>query len=313
MRSTTLMAQLAAADFKAAAIVAHEQLVPGSGAGFGRYLPVEFREMGLTMHSAAAEFAGVAKAAPVPPTAADWKTTMAALQAISNQWRACHSALRVELTLIATTSVRRSSPKLLCRRPADQGHPGAGSVVRMETVMQTRDMSFGMTMAFLAMVVFAMPATAQKGTGERTGVAQQTVKPPIEVLAGTIKDTKIGPCERTTGRSAEGVHLIVEAKDGRTINLHLGPTAALDDALEQLSAGKQITFEAFRTNIMPTDAYVAKSLTVGETTFQLRDDNLRPKWAIAAQGGRGAERGAGMGAGGPPSQGRGSRGGSCYW
>ncbi|QNT70883.1 hypothetical protein [Defluviicoccus vanus] len=66
------------------------------GAGLGRYLPVEFREMGLAMHRAAAEFAGVAEAAPVPPTAADWKTTMTALQAISNQRPACHSAFRVE-------------------------------------------------------------------------------------------------------------------------------------------------------------------------------------------------------------------------
>ena len=49
-----VMAQLAAADFKGAAKVAREQLVPGSGAGFGRYLPLEFREMGLGMHRAAA-------------------------------------------------------------------------------------------------------------------------------------------------------------------------------------------------------------------------------------------------------------------
>jgi hypothetical protein len=42
-----VMTQLAAADFRGAAKVAREQLVPGSGAGFGRYLPVEFREMGL--------------------------------------------------------------------------------------------------------------------------------------------------------------------------------------------------------------------------------------------------------------------------
>jgi hypothetical protein len=174
-------------------------------------------------------------------------------------------------------------------------------------------MWFRVAMALLWMVLFTVPAMAQKGMGEPTGVAQQAEKPPIEVMAGTIKDTRIGPCERTTGRSAEGVHLIVQAKDGKTINLHLGPTAALDDALDQLSAGKQITFEAFRTAAMPKDAYVAKSLTVGETTFELRDDNLRPKWAIAAQGGRGAGRGPGMGAAGRPGQGRGSGGGGCYW
>jgi hypothetical protein len=52
-----VMAQLATADFKGAGKVAREQLVPGSGAGFGRYIPVEFREMRLGMHRAAADFA----------------------------------------------------------------------------------------------------------------------------------------------------------------------------------------------------------------------------------------------------------------
>jgi hypothetical protein len=176
-----------------------------------------------------------------------------------------------------------------------------------------RNTPFGVAMALLWMVLVAVPATAQKGTGEATGVAQQAVKPPIEAMSGTIKDIKIGPCERTTGRSSEGVHLIVQTKDGQTINLHLGPAAALDDALDQLSAGQQITFEAFRTDAMPKDAYVAKSLKAGDTTFDLRDDNLRPKWAIAAQGGRGAGRGPGMGAGGRSGQGGGPGGGACFW
>jgi cytochrome c556 len=91
-----VMAQLAAADFKGAAKVAREELVSGSGAGFGRYLPIEFREMGLGMHRTAAEFANVADAVPAQPTANDWKKTVAALQAISGQCRACHSAFRVE-------------------------------------------------------------------------------------------------------------------------------------------------------------------------------------------------------------------------
>ena len=167
--------------------------------------------------------------------------------------------------------------------------------------------------ALLSTACLAAPALAQKGMGEPTGVAQQSVKPPITLMEGTIKETKIGPCERTTGRAAEGVHLIVQAKDGQTINLHLGPRFALADALAQLSAGQQITFEAFRTDAMPKDAYVAKSLKVGDTTIDLRDDNLRPKWAAAAQGGRGGGRGQGVGAGGRSGQGRGSGGGACYW
>ena len=120
---------------------------------------------------------------------------------------------------------------------------------------------------------------------------------------------------RTRGRFRinEVIRLIVQAENGKTINLHLGPAAALEDVLDQLSAGQQMTFEAFRTDAMPQDAYVAKSLKAGDTTFDLRDDNLRPNWAIAARGGRGG--GPGMGAGRGPGQGRGPGpgGGSCYW
>src|SRR5512134_2915404 len=176
-----------------------------------------------------------------------------------------------------------------------------------------RYFQLSIAMALSMVLVFAAPAMAQKGMDEPTGVARQTVKPAIETMSGTIKDIKTGPCERTTGRSLQGVHLIVQADSGKTINLHLGPEAALEDVIDQLSAGQQITFEAFRTDIMPTDAYVAKSLKMADTTFDLRDDNLRPKWAIAAQGGRGG--GPGMGAGRGQGQGRGPGPGSggCYW
>lgn len=91
-----IIAGLAAADFKGAAAVARTELVPGSGEGFGRYLPLEFREMGLGMHRAAAEFATVAEVVPAQPTVADWQKAIAALQTISAQCRGCHGAYRVE-------------------------------------------------------------------------------------------------------------------------------------------------------------------------------------------------------------------------
>ncbi|MFO1152727.1 MAG: hypothetical protein U1E42_03530 [Rhodospirillales bacterium] len=169
------------------------------------------------------------------------------------------------------------------------------------------------SMALFSALLFTMPAAAQKGMGEPTGVARQAVKPPIETMSGTIKEIKVGRCERTTGRSLEGVHLIVQAADGNTINLHLGPTGALEDVLDQLSVGQQITFEAFRTDAMPPDAYVAKSLKAGDTAFELRDDNLRPNWAIAGQGGRGGGMGMGGAHGQGPGRGAGPGGGGCYW
>ena len=91
-----VMVELAAGDFKAAAEAARERLVAGSGKGFGRYLPIDFREMGLGMHRAAEDFAEVAGAAADEPSAADWMETMSALQGISAHCRACHAAFRIE-------------------------------------------------------------------------------------------------------------------------------------------------------------------------------------------------------------------------
>jgi hypothetical protein len=161
----------------------------------------------------------------------------------------------------------------------------------------------------LSTISFSMPASAQKGTGESTGIARQAVKPSLQTITGTIKDIKVGPCEQTTGRSAEGMHLIVQTQDSNIINLHLGPSSALDGAFRKLSVGQAITSEAFRTDRLPPDAYIAKSLKSGDTTLELRDDNLHPKWAS----GLGTGQGLGMGAGGGAGQGQGKNRGACFW
>ena len=165
-----------------------------------------------------------------------------------------------------------------------------------------KNLPFCLSVALLGIVSFVASATAQKGMGEPGGVARQAVKPPSEVMSGTIKDIKTGRCERTTGRFVEGVHLIVQAQDNRTINLHLGPASPLADIVQKLAPGQEITFEAFRTDRMPKDAYVAKSLTAGGKPFALRNDSLRPKWA-SRRGGKGGGRGMAGGLGQ----------GSCYW
>ncbi len=147
----------------------------------------------------------------------------------------------------------------------------------------------------LSAALFAAPAAAQRGTGEPAGVARQALGIRVKALSGTIKDIKIGRCEKTTGRSLEGAHLIVQTPDAKVINLHLGPTFALREELKRLSVGQNISFKAFRTSRMPEDAYIAKSVKSGDEVFTLRNSNLRPRWAA---GGRGRGRGGGMGRGG---------------
>ncbi len=91
-----VIASLAAADFGAAATAARDELGIGSGKGFGRFLPREFRELGMAMHRSALDFADVAAAVGQPPTAAEWRGTVEALQVVSSTCRGCHAAFRLE-------------------------------------------------------------------------------------------------------------------------------------------------------------------------------------------------------------------------
>jgi hypothetical protein len=155
-----------------------------------------------------------------------------------------------------------------------------------------------------AALLLSVSATAQKGAGEATGIAQQAVKPPVITLSGKLLEIRTGPCENTTGKSPTGTHLIVQSEDGAKLNIHLGPENAVDHVVDQLAAGQSVTFEVFRTERLPDNAYIAKSLLLEDRVIHLRDDNLRPSWAYAQGMGR---QGTGQGRG----QGRG-RWGVCW-
>jgi len=129
----------------------------------------------------------------------------------------------------------------------------------------------------------ASNANAQKGMGEPSGVGRQTVKPEVVSLSGKLTEIKTGPCEKTTGRSPIGTHILVETAKGEKLNIHLGPAAAVSDIAARLSPGQEVTAKAFRTDKMPENHYVAQTLAFGKTTVALRDEGLRPFWA----GGRG--------------------------
>lgn len=143
-------------------------------------------------------------------------------------------------------------------------------------------------------------AQAQRGVGDPTGVAQQAVKPVVVSLSGEVLEVKTGPCENTTGRSLLGTHFLMKTEEGETLNIHLGPPVQVEFVAKELSAGKKVKVQAFRTDKMKESHYVAQSLAYGDRTVQLRGDSLRPVWA----GGRGARNWAPGGFG--PGRGRGA-------
>jgi hypothetical protein len=180
-------------------------------------------------------------------------------------------------------------------------------------------MRTGLTSATVLVLLWgvAVPhACAQKGMGDPTGVAQQSVKPESVSLSGKVLAVETGPCERGTGRGYIGTHFLLKTPKGKKLNIHLGPADAVDYVTDQLPVGKKVTVDAFRTAKMPENHYVAKSVTFGKTTIQLRDESLRPLWArsrtvLRGRGGpqrvpgRGRGRGWGRGWKQGPGYGRG--------
>ena len=131
-------------------------------------------------------------------------------------------------------------------------------------------------------VVFGLAtstAYAQKGVGDSTGIARQAVKPEVVSLSGKLIEIRTASCEVTTGRSPSGTHIILEAPDGKKLNIHLGPAVAVADMVAKLTVGHEVAVKAFRTEKLKADHFVAQSITAGETRIELRDAELRPVWA----------------------------------
>ena len=160
--------------------------------------------------------------------------------------------------------------------------------------------------------VVAPCAYAQRGMGEPAGVARQAVKPEVVTLSGKVLTVKTEPCKMTTGRAYIGTHFLLETPEGKELNIHLGPAAAVDYVTDQLSIGEKVTVDAFRTAKMPQNHYVAQSLAFDNTSIRLRDVSLRPLWArgnaVSPRRGEpqwGRDRGPGRGWGRGPGYGRG--------
>jgi hypothetical protein len=161
-------------------------------------------------------------------------------------------------------------------------------------------------LAAMLVVSVAGGAAAQKGAGDPAGVARGPL-PDVVPIAGIVVDAKIARCPNTTGRADVGAHIFVEGADGQRSNVHLGPVAAVDSLLDRLPDGTEVSARVFRTDALPPDHYVAVDVTVDGETVRLRDDGLRPAWAIGP--GR-----SGQGQGGQPRRAWQAEGpGGCWW
>lgn len=134
------------------------------------------------------------------------------------------------------------------------------------------------TATLLALFV-ATTGQAQKGQGETEGLARQGATPEMEAIAGTLERVKTGPCEHSTGRAQVGTHLLIREDDGRVVNVHVGPSRAVRPFVNSLTTGDALEITAFRTELLPPDQYIAKTIRTDDETYTVRSDDLRPFWA----------------------------------
>ena len=141
-----------------------------------------------------------------------------------------------------------------------------------------------LTLAVLGLAASA--ALAQRGVGDPAGVARSGVKPEIVTLSGKVLEVKTEPCANTTGRSPLGTHFLMKTAEGKTLNIHLGPAAMVEFAAKELVQDKAVKVQAFRTEKMKEDHYVAQQLSYDGGSVTLRDETLQPVWAGGAGTGR---------------------------
>jgi hypothetical protein len=129
-------------------------------------------------------------------------------------------------------------------------------------------------------------APGQLGMGDGKGVAQQRLNPLLVRISGRLQQVSTHPCENTTGKAVLGTHLFLKDKNGLELNIHLGPANEVSEIVKKLIVGNELEFTGFRTDKMPPNHYVAKTLILPNRIIHLRDTALRPYWSTNRLGGK---------------------------
>ncbi len=134
-------------------------------------------------------------------------------------------------------------------------------------------------LTFGLIVGFAATGLAQRGTGEAVGLARQGVQAEPVHLEGTLERVETGPCKHTTGEAVIGVHLFLRVADDQLINLHVGAAEAVSSFTDSLEPGTTLRVEAFRTERLPDNHYIARVIETEDESFEVRNEDLQPFWA----------------------------------
>jgi hypothetical protein len=130
-----------------------------------------------------------------------------------------------------------------------------------------------------------MPLSAQpRGSGDdrpRYDTATEAT------VTGVVESTEqiAGPGGGRGRRGLGGTHLVVRTAT-ESVEVHLGPTAFLNEQKVMVSKGDTLEIVGSRVTVDGEPVFIAKSVKKGDTLWSLRDSAGLPLW----RGGRGARR-----------------------
>ena len=104
---------------------------------------------------------------------------------------------------------------------------------------------------------------------------QRPYDPAQEVtVSGTVTDI----LHPSMGRRMTGTHLMMSV-DGKSVEVHLGPTSFLDSKQFALAKGDTLILTGSKAAGNGSEFIIAREITKGSQTLTLRDKNGIPSWS----------------------------------
>lgn len=137
--------------------------------------------------------------------------------------------------------------------------------------------------AFVVCTLFSLSLYADAAAGGwRSDMQSRVYDPDTETtVSGTIAD--VDEYMRPGGRSG-GVHLVLDTDEGR-VYARLGPKWYIDNLNLDLQKGDKIDVTGSKLQVDEDTVIIVRSLTRGEDTVMLRDEDGVPFWSGWRRGG----------------------------
>jgi DNA/RNA endonuclease YhcR with UshA esterase domain len=134
--------------------------------------------------------------------------------------------------------------------------------------------SWLVTVLILALVLIAIPAFAAQKTEATASVPKYD--PATEALfKGTVVEVKDRQCPVSGG---VGSHVVLKLGDGKTIEVHLAPTAFVKTYELIFKPGDQIEVTGVKVIFEDVETIFAREVRRGTDIFDFRDKQGRPAW-----------------------------------